>query len=202
MKKHKEILKNLNINKKWTLFLDRDGVINKKIDNDYVRNWEQFKFIEGSIEGLKILREIFGKIIIITNQRGVGRKLMTEQDLINIHENMKKVLEENGIIIDGIYYCIHDHETEHCECRKPKIGLALKALYYIPSIDFTKSVVCGDSLIDINFGRKINALTVHINEKVEDCVNNNCVADLCFKSLLDFALLLKEIYQSHVLMKG
>ena len=93
MRGQKKNLKDLRINKDWTLFLDRDGVINKKIENNYVRNWSQFEFIEGVIEALKILRNIFGKIIIVTNQRGIGKGLMTENDLYKIHENMIKVFE-------------------------------------------------------------------------------------------------------------
>ena len=72
-------------------------MVNKKIENDYVRNWSQFEFIDGVIDGLKMLRQIFGKIIIVTNQRGIGLGLMTEDDLHKIHESMKKVFEENGI---------------------------------------------------------------------------------------------------------
>jgi len=67
----------MQIDKSWTLFLDRDGVINKKIDNDYVKAWEQFEFLPGVIEALKILSAKFGKIIIVTNQQGVGRQLMS-----------------------------------------------------------------------------------------------------------------------------
>jgi D-glycero-D-manno-heptose 1,7-bisphosphate phosphatase len=74
MKELKKSLKSLNVGKDWTLFLDRDGVINRKIEGDYVRKWSQFEFIEGVIEGLRILRQIFGRIIIVTNQRGIGKR--------------------------------------------------------------------------------------------------------------------------------
>jgi D-glycero-D-manno-heptose 1,7-bisphosphate phosphatase len=201
MKEQKEILKSLNINRHWTLFLDRDGVINKKIENDYVRNWEQFKFNDGVIDGLSILRKIFGTIIIVTNQRGVGKGLMTEEDLIDIHEKMKSILKEKGIVIDGIYYCIHDYEKEHCNCRKPKIGLALKALTDMPFIDFNRSIVCGDSLSDIQFGKKLGAVTVYINEKQENNVVEKSLAELCFNSLLDFALAIKDVYFYEISVK-
>ena len=121
MKEPREILKNLNIDKSWTLFLDRDGVINKKIEGDYVRNWEQFKFLPRVIESLKILSNIFGKIIIVTNQRGIGKGLMTERDLHIIHYNMITILKKENIRISKIYYCPHDYEKEVCNCRKPKI---------------------------------------------------------------------------------
>jgi D-glycero-D-manno-heptose 1,7-bisphosphate phosphatase len=87
MKELKKSLKSFNVHKDWTLFLYRDVVINKKIEGDYVRNWSQFEFIEEVvIEGLRILRQIFGRIIIVTNQRGIGKGLMAEDDLENIHK--------------------------------------------------------------------------------------------------------------------
>jgi len=185
MKEQKKNLKDLCIDKKWTLFLDRDGVINKKIEGDYVRTWSQFEFIDGVIEGLKILRQVFGKIIIVTNQRGVGLGLMTEDELCKIHENMQKILLKNNIFIDKIYYCPHNYEKEICDCRKPNIGLALQAKKDFPEIDFEKSVILGDSISDMQFGKNLGMITVFINP------NNTCIpdiADLHFKSLLEFAL--------------
>ncbi|AEA34632.1 D-glycero-alpha-D-manno-heptose-1,7-bisphosphate 7-phosphatase [Hippea maritima] len=138
-----------------TLFLDRDGVINKKIENDYVRNWEQFEFLPNVIEALKILNSLFDRIIIVTNQRGIGRKLMTEKDLEVIHKNMLSVLSKENIKIDKIYYCPHDYKKEICNCRKPKIGMALQAKKDFPDIDFRNSIMVGDSLSDIEFGKKL-----------------------------------------------
>jgi D-glycero-D-manno-heptose 1,7-bisphosphate phosphatase len=79
-------LKHFKVNLEWTLFLDRDGTINEKFDDDYVKNWRQFKFLAGAVEGLKILNRIFGKTIIVTNQRGIGKGLMKKQDLDLIHQ--------------------------------------------------------------------------------------------------------------------
>lgn len=159
MKKQKEILKNLNIDKNWTLFLDRDGVINKKIEGDYVRNWEQFEFLPGVIEALKILNNIFGKIIIVANQRGIARGFMTEEDLNNIHSNMIDILESSGIKIDKIYFCPHDYEKENCSCRKPKTGMALQAKRDFPEIDFGKSIMVGDSISDVEFGENAGMIS-------------------------------------------
>lgn len=126
MKEQKKSLKHLNIDRKWALFLDRDGVINKKIENDYVRNWEQFEFLPGVLEALKILSDIFGRIIIVTNQRGIGRGFMTEKDLEYIHRNMLNIFEASGIKVDAIYYCPHDYEREICNCRKPDMGMGCR----------------------------------------------------------------------------
>ena len=191
MREQRKKLENLDINKSWTLFLDRDGVINKKIEGDYVRSWSQFEFIEGAIEGLKILRKIFGKIIIVTNQRGIGLGLMTENDLRKIHENMEKILQENGVFIDKIYYCPHDYERENCNCRKPKVGLALKAKMEFPEIDFKKSIFLGDSISDMHFGKNLGMITVFVNS---NCENIPDLADFCFKNILDFALVLKKYF--------
>jgi histidinol-phosphate phosphatase family protein len=183
-----KIIKGLKLNfpkidKNWTLFLDRDGVINKKIDGDYVRNWEQFKFLPNVIEALKILNGIFGKIIIVTNQRGIGRGLMTEKDLNKIHQNMLTIFKKNNIEIDNIYYCPHDYEKEICNCRKPKIGMALKAKEDFPEIDFKKSIMVGDSLSDIEFGNNIGMISF--------LIGNNPSSD--FYSLYDFAKKIKVI---------
>ena len=158
MKKQKGILVK-------TLFLDRDGVINKKIDNDYVRNWEQFEFLPNVIDALKILNKLFDKIIIVTNQRGIGRGLMSEDDLNNIHEKMLTVLDKEGIKIDRIYYCPHDYEKEVCNCRKPKIGMALQAKKDFPYIDFNNSIIVGDSISDMEFGKKSGMKSFLIGNK-------------------------------------
>jgi len=96
----------LNITNEWTLFLDRDGVINKKLDNDYVKKIDEFEFIDNAIEALKILRKKFGRIIIVTNQQGIGKGLMSEKDLQIVHDYMQKKLSDENIIIDKIYYAI------------------------------------------------------------------------------------------------
>ena len=79
----------------WTLFLDRDGVINVKLPNDYVKNINEFSFIDGSIEGIRLLSKIFKRIIIVTNQRGIGKKIMTIEQLKTIHNHMKNIIHKN-----------------------------------------------------------------------------------------------------------
>ena len=172
MKKQKGILVK-------TLFLDRDGVINKKIENDYVRNWGQFELLPNVIEALKILNNLFNRIIIVTNQRGIGRGLMSEKDLEEIHKNMLSIFEKEGIKIDKIYYCPHDYEKEACNCRKPKIGMALQAKKDFPDINFKNSIMVGDSLSDVEFGRNAGMKSILIGND--------------FKDLYDFAINLQNI---------
>ncbi len=153
-----------NIDRSWTLFLDRDGVINKKIENGYVLNVQMFEFIEGVLEALPILSNIFGRIVVITNQRGIGRGLMSEKDLEDIHKFMLEKITDAGGRIDAIFYCPHDYEKEQCNCRKPKIGMVLKAKEMFPEIDFKKSIVIGDSLSDMEFAINIGGIGIYIGD--------------------------------------
>ena len=97
-------LKSLNINKDWTLFLDRDGVINKKLENDYVKHWIEFEFIEGTLDALKILNSIFGTIVVVTNQQGIGKGIYRTEDLELIHQNMLYEINYLGGRIDKVYF--------------------------------------------------------------------------------------------------
>jgi len=177
----KKFLKNLNIDKDWTLFLDRDGVINHKIENDYVRNWNQFKFLPNVLKAIRGLYKIFGKIIIVTNQRGIGKKLMTEEDLREIHRNMLLEILRTGGKIDKIYYCPCNID-DNCKCRKPNIGMALQVKKDFPEIDFSKSIMLGDSLSDMEFGKKLGMLTILVSKNLK---HNSTVynADFVFKDL-------------------
>ncbi|MBK8142722.1 MAG: NTP transferase domain-containing protein [Chitinophagaceae bacterium] len=84
------------VDKSWTLFIDRDGVINHEKKEDYILNWEEFRFYEGVEKAFQKLAGKFGKIIIVSNQRGVGKQLMTEHDLRTIHQNMQDAIEAAG----------------------------------------------------------------------------------------------------------
>ena len=165
----------INIDKSWTLFLDRDGVINKKKENDYVKTWDEFLFIEGSTEAIAIFSKIFGKIIIVTNQRGISKNLMTELNLKSIHNNMIDVIEKGSGTIDKIYYCTQISDSANC--RKPNTGMAILAKNDFPEIDFSKSIIVGDSRTDIDFGKKLGFITVFINSSKKK-----------FNSLYDFSL--------------
>ncbi|WP_345780605.1 HAD-IIIA family hydrolase [Sulfurihydrogenibium sp.] len=112
---------------------------------------------------------------------------MSEEDLNNIHKNMLKILEKNEIFIDAIFYCPHDYVIEDCNCRKPKIGLALKAKEIFPDINFVKSVMVGDSKSDMEFAENIGAKKVFIS-------NTHSPKEITVPSLYDFAKLLYESY--------
>jgi len=176
-------LKNLNINKNWTLFLDRDGVINKKIDHDYVKQWIEFEFIEGVLDALKFLNTLFGNIIVVTNQQGIGKKLYRKEDLELIHKNMLYEIAYHGGKIDKVYFSPYLKSENH-PYRKPGIGMALKAKEDISSINFKQSIMIGDSMSDMEFGRNAGMKTIYISEEITE----NDKIDFNFKSLNEFVI--------------
>lgn len=146
----------------WSLFLDRDGVINERIPDAYVIDWKNFVFLPGVITALKSLSMIFGRMFIVTNQQGIGRKLMEEQALHQLHQAMLNRLAQENVFFDSIYHCPH-LASESCGCRKPAIGMAIQAKRDFPDVDFQKSVMAGDMLSDIQFGRNAGMVTVMLS---------------------------------------
>ena len=142
-----------NIDRSWTLFLDRDGVINQKLPNDYVKRWDEFTFLPGVLEALSAFNSHFGRIVIVTNQQGIGKGLMTTADLETIHARMLSEVEQAGGRIDRFYHCPH-LVAENARCRKPDIGMAEQAKEDFPQIDWTRSVLIGDSESDMEMARR------------------------------------------------
>jgi histidinol-phosphate phosphatase family protein len=176
-------LNDLNIDKNWTLFLDRDGVINRKIENDYVKHWMDFEFIEGVLDALKILNSKFGRIVIVTNQQGIGKGLYRTEDLDLIHKNMLYEINYLGGRIDKVYFSPYLASADH-PTRKPGTGMAMQAKKDFPEIDFEKSMIVGDSMSDMEFGRALGMKTVYISEnKVKDSK-----IDFYFPSLVEFSM--------------
>ncbi len=158
-------LENLKIDKSWTLFLDRDGVINVRLIDDYVKNIGEFEFMPGVPEAIAKLSKIFGRVFVVTNQRGIARKLMTIEDLRQVNDYMLDGVKKAGGRINRIYFCPHDR-NEGCGCRKPDTGMALQAKKEFPEVDFKKSIMVGDSTSDLEFGKNAGMYTVHINGKL------------------------------------
>ena len=174
------------IDKTWTLFLDRDGVINDEKHDDYIHKWEEFKFYDGVKEALKIFTEKFGKIFIVTNQRGVGKGLTKIEDLELIHKNMVQEFEDAGGRIDKIYYA-PDLDNESIN-RKPNIGMGLQAQKDFPEINFSKSIMIGNTLSDMNFGRNLNvAATIFLPTTRKDVALDHKDIDFVFDDLISVA---------------
>lgn len=175
-------IKDLNIDNTWALFLDRDGVINKKLDNDYVKHSTEFEFIDGSLNALRILSNLFKTIVVVTNQQCIGKKIIYPEDLDLIHKNMLYEITFMKGRIDKVYYSPYLAAENH-PTRKPNIGMALQAKQDFKTIDFNKSIIVGDSLSDMEFGRNAKMKTVYISdiEKKDERIDFN------FKSLIYFA---------------
>lgn len=173
------------IDKSWTLFLDRDGVINVRLIDDYVKNINEFEFLPGVLDAFKIFTEKFGRIIIVTNQQGVGKGLMTLQDVDTVHQFMTKEIEAQKGRIDAIYVC-PQLKSDPDNFRKPSPRMAYMAQHDFPEIDFDKSIMIGDSNSDIEFGKNAGMYTILIGDEPV-----KCKPDSKFESLLRFANILK-----------
>jgi len=173
------------INQNWTLFLDRDGVINHDKDNDYIRNWEEFRFYDTTLVALKLLAQQFTRIVIVTNQKGVGKGLMTLADLQRIHGNMQEEIRMAGGRIDRIYFC-SDLDNDSIN-RKPNPGMAFQAKSDFPEIDFTRSIIAGNRTSDMEFGRNAGMHTVFIASTHPETPFPDPRIDLRFDDLLGFA---------------
>lgn len=170
----------IKIDDTWSLFLDRDGVINHKIPNDYVKNYSELKFINGTLESLSKLSQLFKYIFIVTNQQGIGKGIMTVQDLETLHNKMLSDIEQHNAQIDKIYYC-PELAIHNPNCRKPNIGMALQAKKDFPDIDFKKSVMVGDSISDMEFANNAGIeKAVFINN---DYTKTHCNIDYTINNL-------------------
>lgn len=186
------VLRQLKIDKTWTLFLDRDGVINLHYPNDYVKHWDEFYFLEGVLDALKKLSGIFRRVIVVTNQQGVGKELMTADDLTFIHDEMLKEVRKYGGRINAIYSATELVDSDKNQMRKPGLGMAKKAKRDFPEIDFTKAIIVGDSLSDMEFGRNAGMITVYAGDRSKlDADHITMVDDYC-ESLADFADILLQ----------
>lgn len=172
------------VDKSWTLFLDRDGVINIDKEGSYIFSVDEFIFSPGAPALFKKITEKFNRIIIVTNQRGVGRQLMTEDTLADIHRHMTTKVEEAGGKIDAIYYCSSIH-NDHPE-RKPNPGMAVRAKLNFPEIDFSKSIMVGNNLSDMHFGRNAGIHTVFVKTTRPHQELPHPDIDLAFNGLEDF----------------
>ena len=144
---------------KKVILLDRDGVINRKpAEGDYVKRWEEFSFLPGAIEALKLLTENTYDVYIITNQRGIALGQMDENNLNSIHKQMTSELKKHGARIKQIYYCPHGND-DNCNCRKPKPGMLLQAASE-HDFNLTKAIFVGDDLRDKQAGDAANCPTI------------------------------------------
>jgi len=173
------------IDKTWTLFLDRDGVINIEKEGSYILHYDEFVFYEGTKEALRIFAEVFGRIVIVTNQRGVGKEMMTTADLQDIHDRMIASIAEAGGRIDRIYF-ESSLDDEHPR-RKPNPGMGHDAQRDFPALDFSRSMMIGNNLSDMEFGRNLGMRTVFLRTTNPEQALSHPSIDSAFNSLSEFA---------------
>ena len=161
-----------------SLFLDRDGVINVHRIDDYVKSWDEFEFLPGVLEAFPLLSNYFKYIFVVTNQRGVGKGLMSEEGLLDIHHKMRVEIETRGGRLDKVYYCTDvSNESQN---RKPNSGMALQAKKDFPDIEYEKSIMIGDSQLDMEFGNRLGMKTIFIDKQNQS------------DSLINFAISLQQ----------
>ena len=173
------------IDKTWTLFLDRDGVINHEKYHDYIHHWDEFNFYDGAVAAIKIFTQKFNHIIVVTNQRGIGKGVTKLEDLELIHENMAAAIEKAGGRIDAVYFCPDLDGTS--PNRKPNPGMGLQALKDFPAIDLSKAIMIGNTLSDMHFGRNLGIQTVFLTTTRPEVDITDDRIDAVYDSLISFA---------------
>ena len=173
------------INNNWTLFLDRDGVINHEKHLGYINTWNEFVFYDGVKEAIKIFSARFKYIFVVTNQKGVGKGITLPDNLEIIHQNMLAEIKNAGGKINKIYFC--PDLDENSPNRKPNAGMALQAKQDFPEVDFSRSVMVGNTLGDMQFGRNIGATTIFLPTTRPASEHTDERIDAVYPSLLHFA---------------
>jgi D-glycero-D-manno-heptose 1,7-bisphosphate phosphatase len=179
------------INKNTTLFLDRDGVLNDESKKHYVTSIDEFCFLPGVLEALAMIAPIFNKIFIVTNQRVVGKQIISEMELQNIHQFMlSHIIVANGRI-DKIYYCTALQDEDNS--RKPNTGMALQAKSDFPEIDLVNSIMIGNNLSDMLFGKNAGMQTVFVTTTNPPFILPHQCIDFQFSNLLQAAQFMQQI---------
>jgi D-glycero-D-manno-heptose 1,7-bisphosphate phosphatase len=192
------------------IFLDRDGTINYEID--FLRSPSDLQLIPGSAEAIKQANDLGLKVFVITNQSGIARGKITEENLTEIHNVLQSELRGHGASIDKFYYCPHHPDAGElpyrikCNCRKPDIGMLIEAKNEF-NIDLTKSFVIGDKMIDIQAGNKSGAksilvLTGYGKNELSRCSEQNVIIDYIAKDLYEAMQFVKNTVEKEQLINS
>lgn len=152
---------NWQIDSSWCLFLDRDGVINERKMGGYIESVSEFKFLNQVPESIAQLSQKFNHVFVVTNQQGIGKGIMSERNLSEIHNYMCNAVHQKGGVIDACYFA-PALKNELSLLRKPNIGMGIRARLQFKDVEFAKSIMVGDSDSDILFGIKLGMKTVRI----------------------------------------
>lgn len=182
--------KQLLANKRF-LFLDRDGVINKRIIGGYITNPEAFECLDGVPEAIAIFNKHFERVFVVTNQQGIGKGLMTDEDLKAVHNHLSDILVEAGGYIDAFYYCKHLVNSKE-NCRKPSPAMGLQAQADFPEVDFSQSLMVGDMVSDLQFAHALEMPGILI-ESAHSMPQAKATADMRVPSLLHLAHMIQDL---------
>lgn len=177
------------------VFLDRDGVINRKApEGSYITRWAEVQFLPGAVEAVGRIREAGFLVVVVSNQRAVAKGLVSNSELELLHMRMSRELFGGGKGFDAVYYCPHD-EDPPCGCRKPQPGMLLAAAHD-RGIDLAASWIVGDSETDVQAGQRAGCRTIRI---CPPDVRYSTAADKVAESLLEAA---KVILDSEIVGGG
>jgi D,D-heptose 1,7-bisphosphate phosphatase len=185
---------------KKCVFLDRDGNIN--VEKDYLYKIEDFEFIDGAKEAIKIFNNLGYLVVIVTNQSGVARGYYTEKSVRELHDHLKKEVKAIGGHVDGFYYCPHHPKKgigeykKKCECRKPESGMFLQAKKEL-NIDFNNSIMIGDKFSDVEAGERLGmrSILVKTGHGLEELKTKEAKCEVA-ETLYEFAKSLEKEFKS------
>lgn len=155
------LIESWNIDRTWTLFLDRDGVINERIMGGYVTSPSSFEFLPGALHAIAGLSRFFNRVIVVTNQQGIGKGLMTERNLLEVHAYMTDEIHLAGGKIDKCFFA-PNLKGDPEDLRKPGPAMGEMAKFEFPEIEFERSIMVGDTDSDMLFGKNLGMRTVRI----------------------------------------
>ena len=176
----------------WCLFLDRDGVINRRVVGDYVRNLRHFEWLPGVPLALKKLGQWAPHMVVVTNQQGIDKGLMSAADVEAIHDAIQTELAVHGVSFDAFQVCPHLRAAE-CSCRKPRPGLVLEWLVHHPHNDPKLSIIAGDSRSDLEMARNVAGAVGGCMSAQIGRTSMAGLADASFDSLWDFAVAVEQV---------
>ena len=149
------------MNKLKTVFLDRDGVINKE-RSDYIKSISELEIFPNVAKNIELLKNAGFLVVVITNQSAINRGLITHEMVHKIHGSIQNHLKKNGTYVDGFFYCPHKPD-ENCNCRKPKPGLLHQAILEL-NIDPKSSWMIGDNNSDIDAATSIGCKAIKLSK--------------------------------------
>lgn len=177
------------------IFLDRDGVINRE-RADYVKTWEEMELLPGALSALRRLASLSAPIFVLTNQSAVGRGIVAEETVQEIHRRLREVVAAQGGRIDGFYVCPHRPE-DGCDCRKPKPGLLLQAARQ-HHLHLEDCVFIGDSFTDYVAAQSVGCPFIAVESGRQGAALCKLLQDEAQVQIVaDLAAATEEIFQTY-----